>query len=155
MITMADVTSWHMRESAHYNGGDVFFAYLHQCVEQPRLTRFDRYEKKDKSVASTWRVDGDDCADLDDAIGKLNVDPVFTDAELQELSKVTCDFEDIRKIRDLDLNHSLANKGAIEWKAGKCRLTTAGERIKAAKPQPEQPALVQARQSNKDQVKDK
>lgn len=140
MITMADVTGWHMKEGAHYNGGDLWFGYLMQCIEQPRLARFDRYIKKTREVQSTWQVDGDDCADLDEAVAKLNVDPVFTDAELQELNKVTCDFEDIRKTRDLELNHSLENKGAIEWKAGKCRLTDTGERIKAAKPQPDQPA---------------
>jgi hypothetical protein len=55
MITMEVVETWRLREAAHYNGGEEFFAYLHRCVENPRLSRFDRYQKKDRSVTSTWR----------------------------------------------------------------------------------------------------
>ena len=63
--------NWHIKEVAHLNGGKVFFGYIHQCVEQPRLERFDRYDRKTRSVTSTWRVDGNDMASFEDAISAL------------------------------------------------------------------------------------
>ena len=118
---MRDCDGWHLRMAAHYNGGSVFFAYLMRCIEQPRLSRYDRYDRKTKAVVSVWRVDGSDRASFDDAIAALSTPPVFTAAELDELSKVTDAWEDIRKVADFALNHALVDKGAVEWKDGKCR----------------------------------
>lgn len=47
--------NWTLREDAHYNGGKTFFAYLMRCVQQPRLSRYDRYDKATKTSTSTWR----------------------------------------------------------------------------------------------------
>lgn len=64
---------WTMIEIAHYNGGRAFFAYEFQCVQQPRLTRFDRYDKRTRTVTSTWRVDNVAQPDLATAVAALEV----------------------------------------------------------------------------------
>lgn len=126
MITLDEVMSGSLRERAHHNGGEAFFGYTMQHIQYPRLTRFDRYDKKTKQVSSTWAVDGSDVASIEEGVARLNVPPTFTEAELGELSKVTDEFIDLRKTRNYLLNHALEAKGAIEWRAGKCRLTDIG-----------------------------
>lgn len=69
--TMEEVSKWTMREEIHHNGGGEWFGYTHRCDQEPRLTRFDRYEKKTRSVTSTWRVDWVDRASLEDAVEAL------------------------------------------------------------------------------------
>lgn len=129
-LTVEDANLWHMRESAHYNGGKVFFAYLHRCVEQPRLSRFDRYERKDRSVASTWRVDGQDMASFADAVEALNTPPVFTAEELSFLAEAPLDYEPERRPGlNYELADSVRNKGAIEFDHGRYRLTKAGRAL--------------------------
>lgn len=71
-LALEDAKSWRMAEAVHYNGGKVFFAYLYRCVEQPRLSRYDYYERKTRSVTSTWRVDGRDQPSFEAAIEALN-----------------------------------------------------------------------------------
>ena len=66
--TLDQVKQWTMLEEIHHHGGGEWFGYTHRCVEEPRLTRFDRYERKTRSVTSTWRVDWIDCADLEAAV---------------------------------------------------------------------------------------
>ena len=66
-----DVNSLTMRETAHYNGGKVFFAYGYTCVQQPRLTLLKRYDRKTKQVTATWRVDAVDQPSLESAIQVL------------------------------------------------------------------------------------
>lgn len=126
-LTEADAKNWHMRESAHYNGGKVFFAYLHRCVEQPRLSRFDRYERKDRSVKSTWKVDGQDRESFAEAVEALNTPPVFAEDELAFLADAPLDYEAERRP---GLNYEIAdrvrNKGAIEFEHGRYRITEAG-----------------------------
>lgn len=63
-----------IREWAHINGGRAFFAYEYRCDQEPRLTRFDRYDKKTRSVTSTWRVDGVDQPDLNAALQTLGIE---------------------------------------------------------------------------------
>ena len=128
-ITVDDAAKWHMREAAHYNGGAAFFAYLHRCVEQPRLSRFDKYVRADRSVVSTWRVDGIDHPDFAAAISALNVAPVFDEDELAQLATIPADYDpsvDVRKGMNFELMDRLRDKGAIEWAAGRCRTTAAG-----------------------------
>jgi hypothetical protein len=126
-LTEVDAKQWHMRESAHYNGGKVFFAYLHRCVEQPRLSRFDRYERKDRSVTSTWRTDGQDRASLADAVEALNTPPVFSADEMAFLASSPDDYEaERREGLDYQLADSVLNKGAIEFERGRFRLTSLG-----------------------------
>ena len=120
-MNVDDVKGWHMRERAHYNGGKAFFAYLMQCIEQPRLSRYDRYDRKTRSHESTWKVDGIDQPSFEAALAALDTPPIFSDAELQELEKVTDEWVDIRKTMDFGLNMSLESKGAVEWQDGKCR----------------------------------
>ncbi len=126
-MTEAAAKNWHMREAAHYNGGKVFFAYLHRCVEQPRLARFDRYDRKTKSVTSTWRVDGADRASLSDAVLALNSPPVFDAEELAFLRDAPADFEPERRPNlDYTLMDRVRNKGGIECERGRFRTTDLG-----------------------------
>lgn len=129
-LTEADAANWRMEEAAHYNGGKVFFAYLHRCVEQPRLSRFDKYLRATKSVVSTWRTDGTDAASLAEAIERLNTAPVFTADELAFLASLPEQFTSKREIwpdgTPWAIADSTRDKGAIEWQDGKCRITDAG-----------------------------
>ena len=127
MITNTDLNQCHMRERAHYNGGDKFFAYLYEVVEHPRLTRYDHYDKKAKGVTSTWRVDGADMAGFDEAIAALNLPPAFSPKELTALALVTDEPADLRKHEMWRYFHgSLNDKAAVHWEAGRCRLTDLG-----------------------------
>lgn len=126
-LTEADFKSWRMRERQHYNGGKEFFAYLHQCVEQPRLARYDRYDRKTRSVTSTWRTDGYDMASLADALEALNKPPVFSAEELGFLRGSPEDFEPERRPGvDYELAHRVDAKNGIEWQKGRFRLTDIG-----------------------------
>lgn len=125
-LTKVDADKWRMREAAHYNGGAVFFAYLYRCVEQPRLSRFDRYEKKTRKVISTWRADGIDMPSMEDAIEALNTPPTFDADEIAFLRNVPTEFTDIREGLDWTLNERVQNKAAVEWERGKCRITETG-----------------------------
>jgi hypothetical protein len=115
-----------MREVAHINGGKDWFGYRHQCIQQPRLSRFDRYTRKDRSVASTWRVDGEDCASLTDALAKLEVPPSLTVSEMRALCQFATptmakrDFADFQAVYP-DLR-TLADKGLVWWDQGKVSL---------------------------------
>lgn len=134
MLTVDDAKSWHMRNVAHYNGGKEWFGYGHQCVEQPRLYRLDKYLRKDRSVQSIWSVDGVDCADLAEAVGRLNTDPVVTDAEMPTLALFTPEPQPFREIRGADgydetARHFLSHKGLIRADDGQASLTELGDRL--------------------------
>lgn len=135
-IAAADAANWHMREATHYNGGDVFFAYLHRCVEQPRLSRYDRYERKDQSVKSTWRADGIDHPTIEAAIEALNTPPVFDAAELAFLSAAPQDWakKGPPGTIDWEVNERVVNKGGVEWERGSYRITPAGRAAIEAQP---------------------
>lgn len=107
----ADLRTCHMREAMHGHG-DGFFFYEHECIEHPRLRRFDRYDKKTRSVTSTWRVDGEDVADLAAAADRLARPPTITDAERVTLATVPDEWSDLRS-RFVEL-WSLRLKGLIE-----------------------------------------
>lgn len=125
-LTLEDAKTWKMRESAHLNGGREWFGYIHTCIEQPRLSRFDKYLRKTKSVESTWRVDGEDAASLKEAIERLNTPPVFSEAELEVLRRVPDEYADLRRSADFPAIYFLRQKGAVEAEAGKCRRTDLG-----------------------------
>jgi hypothetical protein len=120
----------------HLNGGAKFFGYIHRCVEHPRLTRRDIYDKKDKSVTSTWRVDGEDVADLAAAVERLNTPAVLTLDEAAALALIPTEFTNLRAVENIvagcerpsgaimpntphsrahDVMRSLQAKGAIEY----------------------------------------
>lgn len=127
-LTKDDAKNWHMAEAAHYNGGKVFFAYLHRCVEQPRLSRFDKYWRDTKAVESTWRTDGVDHASMDAAIEALNTPPTFDAEELAFLASAPLEFTKKGQPGsiDWDINARVVDKGAVEWQRGEYRITDAG-----------------------------
>lgn len=127
-LTEADAKNWHMQEAVHYNGGDAFFAYLHRCIEQPRLSRFDRYDKKTRAVTSTWKIDGIDRPSFAEAIERLNAPAVFDADELAHLATLPDDYVDIRKGLDWPVARRVRDKGGSHWEDGKCRITPAGRR---------------------------
>ncbi len=130
-LTTANAKDWHMREEQHHNGGAEFFAYLHRCIEQPRLSRFDRYDRKTRGVTSTWRADGVDHETMESAIEALNTAPVFDADELAFLATVPDEFADIREGIDWIVNDRVRNKGAVEWEKGRCRRTDLGRSVLA------------------------
>jgi hypothetical protein len=125
VVTLEVLQKCHMKESAHGHGTGMFF-YIHRCVEHPRLSRRDHYAKKDRSVTSTWRVDGEDVKDLAEAVEKLNRPPSLTDEERAILATVPDEWTDWRK-EDLSAMrfYTLAEKGLVEWRDGKCRRAVA------------------------------
>lgn len=139
-----DPSRWTMRESAHYNGGAAWFGYGHQCIQQPRLYRLDRYSRKDRSVTSTWSVDGEDCADLTEAIGRLKTDPIVTPDEIAALALLSPEPVAFRELRASDaykalppglFSHWLSRKGLAWAENGTVRRTELGERLlRAATP---------------------
>ena len=100
-ITIEALTRCHMREAMHLNGGSKFFGYVYRCVEHPRLTRRDIYDKNDKSVTSTWRVDGEDVADLAAAVERLNTPAVLTEDEVKALARIPTEFTNVRAVEDI------------------------------------------------------
>lgn len=141
-ITLADAADWTVTESAHYNGGKEWFGYGYTCVQQPRLYRLDKYLKKDRTVTSTWSVDGKDCADLTEAVERLNVDPVIGDDERAMLASLLPAFQPLARVREAEpyttltdapsvLHHWLRRKGLVEAQNGHVRRTELGDRILA------------------------
>lgn len=127
-LTKADAANWRMRESTHYNGGKVFFAYLHRCIEQPRLSRFDKYWTKTRSVESTWRTDGIDHPSMEAAIEALNTPPTFDAEELAFLAACPTEFTKKGPPGSInwEVNERVVNKGAVEWEKGSYRITVLG-----------------------------
>ncbi len=114
------VAPWSMWESAHLNGGREWFGYIFTCIEEPRLSRLDRYVRKTRSVTSTWRVDGVEMEDLAAALVAIKSPPVLTE-ERAMLELVGDDWaRPAEKNWPLRL-WSLMAKGIVEWKGGKCR----------------------------------
>lgn len=126
MLTIEHAKTWRMRETAHHNGGAKFFGYTYTCIEQPRLSRFDRYDRKTREVTSTWNVDGEPKDGFEQAIVALNRPPVFTENEIAELRKVGSDFQRLRGVVDALIAHRLSEKGAVEFRKGECRITEVG-----------------------------
>ncbi|MBN9028907.1 MAG: hypothetical protein J0I23_03800 [Rhizobiales bacterium] len=120
--------NWTLREDAHYNGGKTFFAYLMRCVQQPRLSRYDRYDKATKTSTSTWRVDGIDFPNFNAAIIALNIEPELTAEERLVLETVTSKPSDRRKemIANYEPWHGLREKAFILWEKGRVTITDAG-----------------------------
>lgn len=135
-LTEADTKSWHLREEAHYNGGEAFFAYSHRCIEQPRLVRYDRYERKGRSVTSTWKVDGIDQPSLAAAVEALNTPPVFDAEELAYLATLPTEWTKKTVPNNIDwvVNQRTKDKGGIEWRDGSYRITPLGIAALAATP---------------------
>lgn len=123
-ITIEVLRQCHLQSTAHGHGTGGFF-YFYRCTEHPRLSRHDWYQRKDRSITSTWRVDGEDVKSLAEAVEKLNVPPQLNENEIAILATVPDVWTDRRK-EDLSAErlHSLTEKGCVEWPAGKCRRTS-------------------------------
>lgn len=48
--------------------------HVYGCVQYPQLTLFKRLDRKTKQVTNTWRVNGADQPDIDDAIKVLDAE---------------------------------------------------------------------------------
>lgn len=135
-ITIEVARGWTMREHAHYNGGREWFGYGHQCIENPRLYRLDRYMRKDRSVQSEWSVDGEKCASFEDAVERLKLPPAILFDEMEMLALIEPEFIGWNELKAKPgygafaephhQLHYLDRKGLIEWQAGKVRLTASG-----------------------------
>lgn len=148
-LTIDDADLWTMRQTAHYNGGKEWFGYGHQCNEQPRLYRLDRYKRKDRSVTSEWSVDGEECADLAEAISRLNTSPTISEDEAIMLADLTEAFQPLGEVRKREpyttlpdavsiLHFKLSRKGLVWADNGLIRRTELGTVLLAARQ--EQPA---------------
>ena len=106
----------------------AFFAYLHRCVEQPRLSRFDRYGRKDRSVISTWRTDGIDQPSLADAVEALNTPPRLRRGGACLSGKPPSEWtrKTVPNTINWEVNERVTNKGGVEWMSGSYRITPAG-----------------------------
>jgi len=116
VITREELKNLHMIQTLHGHGDGMFF-YRYRCVEHPRLSRHDHYEKRTKSVESTFMVDGANVADIDAAIEALSVPVVITPEEQAVLDTLPTEWTDIRSFsgkQRLDLL-PLADKGLIEY----------------------------------------
>lgn len=124
-LTQDDLKSCHMRETVHLNGGKEWFGYIQQCVEHPRLSRLDKYTRKDRGVQSTWRVDGQDCTDLAAALEALSVPPVVTPEERAALLNWRDHFDAAwaARVEGYTIMKMLSNKGLLDGKRG---ITEAG-----------------------------
>lgn len=104
-ITVEILSGTHLRTIAHINGGSEWFGYRLRCIEYPRLQRLDRYMRKDRSVVSTWAVDGEGVENLAMAAEALNHPPVFTEDEIAALALVPDEFANLRHVQDLIAGH--------------------------------------------------
>jgi hypothetical protein len=117
MVTREDLNKCHMRQTMRGHGPGMFFS-RYRCVEHPRLSRHDHYEKKDRSVKSTFMVDGAEVADIEAAVVALNIPVVITPEEQAMLDTLPTEWTEIRSLtgkqrRDL---LDLADKGLIEYR---------------------------------------
>lgn len=118
-----EAKGWTLREAGHFNGGRAWFGYLFRCIQEPRLSRFDRYTRKPKGVTSTWRVDGVDVGDLVEAVEALKTPPTITEEEAAALAKISAtEAADHRQDVGYAMLYALHNKGLIEYlMPGRCR----------------------------------
>lgn len=127
-VTREALAACHMRETMHLNGGKEWFGYIHQCVEHPRLSRKDKYTRKDRGVHSTWRVDGIECADLDAALAALALPVSLNDEERAALLQWRDDFAAAWAARGTNyaMMRALGDKGLVNGKSG---ITEAGRSV--------------------------
>lgn len=144
-ITLADADMWTMREVAHYNGGKEWFGYGYTCNQNLRLYRLDRYTRKDRAVKSEWSVDGEKCADLAEAVERLNTDPIIGDDERTMLASLLPAFQPLGEVRKREpyttlpdavtiLHHWLSRKGLVEAQNGHIRRTELGDKLLSTTP---------------------
>lgn len=122
-VTVIDLSKCTMREDAHFNGGKEWFGCRFRCIQHPRFTRFDKYIRATRAVESTFEVDGEPVASIEEAAEHLGVPyaPIPEDVALLEL--VPDDWTMLeRRSRFLRLR----DVGLVEFKNGECRRTDTG-----------------------------
>jgi hypothetical protein len=120
---MIDLSKCTMREDAHFNGGKEWFAYRLRCVEYPRLTRFDKYLRKTRGTQSTFQVDGEDVASIEEAAELLAVpyQPIPEDIALLKFVP-----DEYVRLEQRSRFLRLRDVGLVEFHNGDCRRTEAG-----------------------------
>ena len=122
-MTEADLLTCTTHESAHLNGGKEWFGYIHRCNEHPRLTRMDKYFRKNRAVESTWHVDGKPVANLAEAAELLSKPYQPRPEEIALLALVPDEYTRLEgRLRFIPLREV----GLIEFRDGACRRTSAG-----------------------------
>lgn len=67
-----DASNWTLRETAHINASSSgWFGYVHECVEEPRITRHLKCIRKTRTTEITWRVDGVEVAGFTTALAAV------------------------------------------------------------------------------------
>ncbi len=129
-LTEAELLACTVQEVAHLNGGREWFGYIHRCVQHPRLTRLDKYVRKTRGVASTWRVDLKPVADLAEAAKILSTPYAPSADEIALLAEVPDEYTLFEMwVRFVPL----AEVGLVEFSNGECRRTDAGRAALATK----------------------
>ena len=131
-ITLDTIRAGALRENGHANFGAGGSGYLLQHTTIPRLSAMDRYyrgkaaKEAGTSAARLWYVDGAEVASLDEAVERLAVPPVLTDAERTVLAKVPADWTELHAFLDAiapeiappssayEVMFGLRHKGAVE-----------------------------------------
>lgn len=128
-ITPETVTGWSVKHAMHLDGpkGKTgWFGDIHTCVQEPRLQRMTRYYRATRSAKVSWLVDGAEVpGGLYCCCQYLNAPPVLDVAEFSALVRAPSAFADMRRSPDGTILWVLAQKGLVEFRAGKCRRTGA------------------------------
>lgn len=101
------------RDAIHINGGSVFFAYGHRCVDEPRLVVMDKSFKATRTTVRSYVIDGVDSYETpEQAAYALGVPPVLTADEMELLARAPVDWTAVEKRGDY---YSLYQKGLVEF----------------------------------------
>jgi hypothetical protein len=84
-LTRGDILGCHLRRTACLDMGRGGHGYLYDCLEHDRLLVSDVYDRKTRTKARTFIVDNVRCADLDDAVARLNGPPPGADPDQLDL----------------------------------------------------------------------
>lgn len=120
-LTALDLKQCTMREIGHLNGGPVFYGYIFQCREHPRLQRVDKTYRKTKKTEIRYRVDGEPVASLEEAAERLSFPPVITPEMASALDLIESEYADWREIIGYTTLRKLCDCGLIEMERGKAR----------------------------------
>lgn len=93
VITMDSVLSGRLRENGHGDAKD-WFATFWQHTAIPRLSAMDKHPRRGRGGASVriWKVDGDECASLEEAVERLNVPAALCEDERAFLDMVPAEW---------------------------------------------------------------
>lgn len=130
-MTEADLLKCSLREAAHFNGGKEWFGCLFRCDQHPRLTRMDKYFRKDRSVESRFKVDGKPVANLAEAADRLSQSYEPTPEDLTLLAEVP---DKYARLESRSRFLPLRDAGLVEFQNGNCRRTDTGRAALGSSP---------------------